>query len=105
YWNPTLLLRNRSKESRQQNYGVALERITPSQPITYFTKHFRATSISGHFTEMVIQADGNASGLDEVSTDEWPSRLDCAQFSYANEPNPIVTANTFWCSFKHYVGT
>ncbi|MDA7860478.1 hypothetical protein N9127_02595 [Akkermansiaceae bacterium] len=48
-----------------------------------------------HFTEMVIQVDGNASGLDEISADEWPSRLDCAQFSYANEPNPIATANTF----------
>ncbi|MDA7879434.1 hypothetical protein N9073_05660 [Akkermansiaceae bacterium] len=44
---------------------------------------------------MVIQVDGNASGLDEISADEWPSRLDCAQFSYANEPNPIATANTF----------
>jgi hypothetical protein len=44
---------------------------------------------------MVIQVDGNASGLDEISTDEWLSRLDCAQFSYANEPNPIAAANTF----------
>jgi hypothetical protein len=44
---------------------------------------------------MEIQVDGNALGPDEVSTDDWPSRLDYAQFSYANEPNPIATANTF----------
>ncbi|HAE19574.1 MAG TPA: hypothetical protein DCG41_10185 [Verrucomicrobiales bacterium] len=51
---------------------------------------------------MVIQVDGNASGLDEVSTGEWPSRLGCARFSYANEPNPIASANTFFCSFEHH---
>jgi hypothetical protein len=44
---------------------------------------------------MEIQVDGNALGPDEVSTDDWPSRFGYAQFSYANEPNPIATANTF----------